>query len=222
MSDISSTSSSSANASDLAAGQANLTSSYSTFLTLLTTQLQNQDPTSPMDTNAFTQQLVAMTGVQQQLLTNNLLEQMVSNSATGSVASSVNLIGQNVTAITSSATLTSGSATWNYTMPSTAASGWATVSDSSGATVWSGAVSQLSAGNDTFTWNGENQSGVQQSNGGAYSLSISATDSSGNAVTPTLYTTGVVNSLQSVNGVAEATIGTTQVPISSITSVTGS
>ena len=62
MSDVSSTSSSSSNASDLAAGQANLTSSYSTFLTLLTTQLQNQDPTSPMDTNAFTQQLVAMTG----------------------------------------------------------------------------------------------------------------------------------------------------------------
>ena len=107
-------------------------------------------------------------------------------------------------------------------MPSTAASGTATISDSSGTAVWSGSLSQLSSGNDSFTWNGENQSGVQQANGGAYSLSITAADSSGNAITPTLYTTGVVTSLQSVNGVAEATVGATQVPISSITAVTGS
>ena len=42
--------------------QQTLTSSYNTFLTLLTTQLKHQDPTSPLDTNAFTQQLVQMTG----------------------------------------------------------------------------------------------------------------------------------------------------------------
>ena len=48
-------------------GQVQLSSDYNTFLQLLTTQLKNQDPLSPMDTNTFTQQLVAMNGVQQQL-----------------------------------------------------------------------------------------------------------------------------------------------------------
>jgi flagellar basal-body rod modification protein FlgD len=223
MTDISSTSSTgnaTTNASNLAAGQANLSSSYSTFLTLLTTQLQNQDPTSPMDTNAFTQQLVAMTGVQQQLLTNELLQQMVTNSS-GSVSNSVNLIGQNVTASTNSSTLSGGSATWNYNLPATAAQGTATITNSAGTAVWSGALSNLAAGNDSFTWNGQTLTGTQLPDGGTYALSIGAADPTGAAITPTISISGVVKSIQTVGGVTQATIGATQVPVSSISAVTG-
>jgi flagellar basal-body rod modification protein FlgD len=223
MTDIAPTTSStnaSSNAANLAAGQANLSSSYSTFLTLLTTQLQNQDPTSPMDTNAFTQQLVAMTGVQQQLLTNQLLQQMVTNSS-GSVANSVNLIGQNVTASTNGATLSGGSATWNYNLPATAAQATATISNSSGTAVWSGALSNLAAGNDSFSWNGQTLTGAQLPDGGTYSLSIAAADSTGAAITPTISISGVVKSIQTVGGVTQATVGVTQVPVSSISAVNG-
>ncbi len=224
MTDVSTTTSTgnaTTNAANIAAGQANLSSSYSTFLTLLTTQLQNQDPTSPMDTNAFTQQLVSMTGVQQQLLTNELLQQMVTNGS-GSVSSSVNLIGQNVTASTSNATLSGGSATWNYNLPATAAQATATITNSAGTAVWSGPLSNLSAGNDSFTWNGQNVSGSQLADGGTYTLSIAAADSSGAAITPTISISGVVKSIQSVSGVTQATVGATQVPVTSITGVTGS
>src|SRR5271156_1485485 len=75
---------------------ASLASNSQTFLTLLTTQLKNQDPTSPLDTNQFTQQITQMTGVEQQLLSNQLLQQLVS--AQGGVASAANLIGETVTA----------------------------------------------------------------------------------------------------------------------------
>ena len=224
MTDVSTTTSTgnaTTNAANIAAGQANLSSSYSTFLTLLTTQLQNQDPTWPMDTNAFTQQLVSMTGVQQQLLTNELLQQMVTNGS-GSVSSSVNLIGQNVTASTSNATLSGGSATWNYNLPATAAQATATITNSAGTAVWSGPLSNLSAGNDSFTWNGQNVSGSQLADGGTYTLSIAAADSSGAAITPTISISGVVKSIQSVSGVTQATVGATQVPVTSITGVTGS
>jgi flagellar basal-body rod modification protein FlgD len=208
--------------SNLAAGVSNLTDSYSTFLTLLTTQLQNQDPTSPMDTNTFTQQLVSMTGVQQQLLTNELLQQMVNNNTSGAVAGSVDLIGQNVTATSSNATLSGGQASWNYNLPSTAASGTATISNANGQAVWTGSLSSLSSGSNTFTWNGQTLNGTQLPDGGTYSLAITAADSTGAAVTPTISISGVVNSLQTVNGVAEASVGGTLVPLSSISGVTGS
>jgi flagellar basal-body rod modification protein FlgD len=218
----SSTTSTTSTQAQINSSQASLNSSYSTFLTLLTTQLQNQDPTAPMDSNTFTQELVSMNGVQQQLLTNQLLQQVVNNSSGASVASSVNLIGQSVTAASANATLSGGSATWTYSMPTTAAQGTALISDANGNTVWTGALSQLSAGNDSFTWNGRTTSGSQLADGGTYTLSISAADASGAAVKPTISISGVVQSLQQVNGVAEAQVGATLVPLSSITGVKGS
>ena len=77
-------------------GLSSIASNFQSFLTLLTTQLRNQDPTSPLDTNQFTQQVTQMTGVQQQLLSNQLLQQLVQTQ--GSVTSSANLIGMTVTA----------------------------------------------------------------------------------------------------------------------------
>ena len=116
-------SSSSSTATDLAAGQSQLNTTYSSFLTLLTAQLQNQDPLSPMDTNSFTQQLVSMNGVQQQLLTNNLLQTLVNQwTGAGSIGGAVNLIGKSVTAQSSVQALQNGSATWTYNLPSAAAS----------------------------------------------------------------------------------------------------
>jgi flagellar basal-body rod modification protein FlgD len=218
---VANTGTSASNAANLASGQASLSSSYSTFLTLLTTQLQNQDPTSPMDTNTFTQQLVSMTGVQQQLLTNQLLQTMVNNSSSGSVSSAVGMIGQNVTADTSLGTLSGGQATWNYSLPTAAASATATITDPNGNVVWSGPLSGVASGNNTFTWNGQTTAGAQLADGGTYSVAITATDSSGGAITPTVSITGTVKSVQQVSGVTEVLIGATAVPVSSIVSDTG-
>jgi flagellar hook assembly protein FlgD len=91
-------SSSSANSTALSlnSGLASLAGNFQSFLTLLTTQLKNQDPTSPLDTSQFTQQITQMTGVEQQLLSNQLLQQLVSTQ--GSVSSSANLLGDTITA----------------------------------------------------------------------------------------------------------------------------
>jgi flagellar hook assembly protein FlgD len=90
------TSTASANSLSVNNSLASLADNFNSFLTLLTTQLKNQDPTSPLDTNQFTQQITQMTGVEQQLLSNQLLQQLVS--AQGGVASAANLIGETVTA----------------------------------------------------------------------------------------------------------------------------
>src|SRR5579864_9548824 len=67
-----------------------LSGNFSTFLTLLTTQLKNQDPTSPMDSNEFTQQLVEFSQVEQQINTNTNLNTLITQgqSQIGSYATS--------------------------------------------------------------------------------------------------------------------------------------
>jgi flagellar basal-body rod modification protein FlgD len=93
----SSTSSASANALSINNGLASLAGNFQSFLTLLTTQLQNQDPLNPTDTNQFTQQITQMTGVEQQLISNQLLQQLVSAQG-GGLTAAAGLIGDNVTA----------------------------------------------------------------------------------------------------------------------------
>jgi len=80
----------------LNSGLASLASNFQSFLSLLTTQLQNQDPLNPTDTNQFTEQITQMTGVQEQLLTNNLLQQLVTEQ-TG-IGQGASLLGDVVTA----------------------------------------------------------------------------------------------------------------------------
>src|SRR3982750_3131922 len=98
-----------------ALGRARLAENFDTFLSLLTTQLKNQDPLSPLDSNQFTQQLVQMTGVEQQLLTNDLLKKLVGNTATG-VSTAVSMIGKEVRAERADAGMKDGKANWTYSL----------------------------------------------------------------------------------------------------------
>lgn len=77
-------------------GLASLANNFQSFLSLLTTQLQNQDPLNPTDTNQFTQQITQMTGVEQQLMSNQLLQQLVAEQ--GGLTTAAGLIGKHVTA----------------------------------------------------------------------------------------------------------------------------
>src|ERR1700722_6648255 len=104
-------------ASQVNSGLTGLTSNFQSFLSLLTTQLQDQDPTSPVDPNQFTQQIVQMTGVQQQLLTNNLLTTLVGQGQSG-MNGPVSYIGKEGMATSANQNLSSGSATWDYQLGS--------------------------------------------------------------------------------------------------------
>lgn len=90
------TSSASAGSLSINNGLASLAGNFQSFLTLLTTQLRNQDPLNPTDTNQFTQQITQMTGVEQQLVSNQLLQQLIAQQ-TG-VSAGASLIGDTITA----------------------------------------------------------------------------------------------------------------------------
>jgi flagellar basal-body rod modification protein FlgD len=95
-------------------GLAALAGNFQSFLTLLTAQLKNQDPLNPTDTNQFTQQITQMSGVEQQLLSNQLLQQLVS--AQGGVTAAANLIGDKITATEASTTSSVGTQTISGTV----------------------------------------------------------------------------------------------------------
>src|SRR3990170_788928 len=78
--------------------RASIANNFDQFLTLLTTQLKNQSPLDPLDTNQFTAQLVQFAGVEQQLKTNETLTSLLSLNAAGTATSAVGFIGSTITA----------------------------------------------------------------------------------------------------------------------------
>src|ERR1700675_2201733 len=79
-----------------AVGSQQLAGNFDTFLKLLTTQLQNQDPLSPLDTNQFTQQLVEFASVEQQVNMNSNLQTLISMQQSSESLQALQLVGDNV------------------------------------------------------------------------------------------------------------------------------
>ena len=183
------------NASTQMAGQnKSIADDFDTFLLLLTTQLQNQDPTSPMDTNQFTSQLVDFASVEQQLKSNTHLESLVNMALAGSTNSVVSYLGQEVTVGGTTAQLTNGEANWRYSLGTDAASTTLTVTNTAGETVLTTA-GNTAQGSHEFNWGGRNQGG-QLVQDGVYSLTVKAQDIGGNTITSSTTVTGVVNSIE--------------------------
>src|SRR5512140_2916220 len=114
-----------------------LAGNFQTFLTLLTTQLQNQNPLDPLDTNQFTQQLVQFAGVEQQLKTNDQLTSLVSLQKTAQSTQALGFVGKTAVVDGSTAALTKGSGAWKLGVP-TNANVSISITNSVGQTVFSG------------------------------------------------------------------------------------
>lgn len=198
--------------------QSELSGNFNTFLQLLTTQLQNQDPLSPMDSNQFTQQLVEFSQVEQQINTNSNLQNLLSlsQSLTNNIA--MGFLGKNVVLSDGSATLSGGTANWTYGLDNLASSTTLTVSDSSGKVVYTQS-GETAAGTHTFAWNGQDNSGNQLPDG-MYSLAVSATGANGSAVTTSVASKGLVSGVDLTGSSPQLVIGTAEVPLSSASLVT--
>src|SRR4026208_2174381 len=81
-----------ANATD----QATLANNFNTFLQLLTTQLKNQNPLDPLDTNQFTHQLVQCAQVEQQMRQNDRLATLISIEKSAQATVALSYVGQTV------------------------------------------------------------------------------------------------------------------------------
>lgn len=164
---------------------------FQTFLTLLTTQLQNQNPLDPLDTNQFTQQLVQFAGVEQQLKSNDQLKALVALEKSAQSTNALIYVG-NTVAVDGSTQKFDGSATWNLKAAKSATTA-ITITNSAGQTVYSGTFT-LGEGNASFVWDGKGNDGTQWP-AGAYKLTATAKDSAGKDVGIDTEIQGIVDSV---------------------------
>ena len=169
-----------------------LAGNFQTFLTLLTTQLKNQNPLDPLDTNQFTQQLVQFAQVEQQLKQNEQLAALVAMERTAQATTALAYVGQTVVVDGHTAALKDGQATWSFVAPKPVAAA-ITVKSATGQTVYSGNFT-INTGTQNFTWDGRDNSGVKWPDGN-YTLSVTAKDASGQSVAISSEVQGVVDSV---------------------------
>lgn len=156
-----------------------IASNFTTFLQLLTTQLKNQNPLDPLDTNQFTQQLVQFAQVEQQMKSNDQLSSLVSLEKSAQASTALAYVGSTVVVDGSTSPLANGSATWNLnvTKPSTAT---IVIKDESGQTVYSGTYG-VNPGNQQFVWDGRGNDGTLRPDGN-YTLTATALDANQQSV----------------------------------------
>jgi flagellar basal-body rod modification protein FlgD len=193
-----------------------LAGNFQTFLTLLTTQLQNQNPLDPLDTNQFTQQLVEFAQVEQQLKSNDQLTTLVSLQQTAQATQALNFVGSTAVVDGSTAALTNGSANWSLNAPKPVNAHIA-ITNSTGQTVFSGDYT-LNAGSQVFPWNGRGNDGTQWPDGN-YTISVTATDASGQTAAVATQIEGTVDSVDLTKTPPTLSIGGQDYTISQVKQV---
>jgi flagellar basal-body rod modification protein FlgD len=205
---INSTAASSAQ-STAATGTANsltqLASNFTDFLSLLTTQLQNQDPSSPMDTNQFTSELVQFTSVQEQINTNTTLNQLLTAAQGQQLSQASSLVGQTAQFTSTSLPLQNGTGQVDFQSP-TAQPVQIAISTPSGAAVTTQVIKAASGAN-TWNWNGTNSAG-QQMPDGPYTVSVTTLSATGNGTAVPFTVMGTITGAEQQNGAVQLMFGT--------------
>jgi flagellar basal-body rod modification protein FlgD len=196
---------------------ASLSGDYQNFLTLLTTQLQNQDPLSPMDTNQFTQQLVEFSGVEQQINGNNKLDQLIGLQSTANAYGAVGFVGTQVAASSDQLPVQNGSGRFDYDIEHNSSSALLKITNSSGQLVM---VKQVDStvGTHPVSWDGTDFNGDQLPDG-AYTVAVSYQDSTGASYDAPITTYGTVDSAVISNGDVSLNMGAVSIPLDQVTNI---
>lgn len=181
-----------------------LTQNFDTFLTLLTTQLRNQDPLEPLDTEKFTEQLVQFSSVEQSIQTNQHLEALIALQTSSANETALAMVGRVASVNSDIATLTNESAEWTYALPADAAAASVKVLDMRGAVVAT-LNGPTGAGKHAIKWDGETDNGVRAEQG-AYRLVVEALDAEGAPITAAISSRGLVNAVAFDGGAPEIEI----------------
>ncbi|MDB5318054.1 MAG: hypothetical protein JWO24_3898 [Rhodospirillales bacterium] len=193
---------------------------FNTFLTLLTTQLKNQSPTDPLDTNQMTAQLVQFASVEQQITTNQNLTQLLSLQQNSALTAAAALVGKRVEVESERLSLQNGSAGLRLPAAGTAMAARVTVSDGAGRVVRLVDVPLATSASD-WAWDGRSNAGVRQADG-AYRVAVAGigTDGQPTGTPPTFTVLGTATgATRNSTGVA-LSLGALSLPYGQLRSVT--
>jgi flagellar basal-body rod modification protein FlgD len=193
-----------------------LTSNFGDFLKLLMTQLQNQDPTSPMDTNQFTSQLVQFASVEQQITANASLTQLIQLTQAGELMQSSAMMGKQVTVQSDHLPLQNGTGSLTFTAPAT---GPAVITVTTDAGVKIQEVSlNAAAGANTWTWDGTNSAG-QKVTDGSYKVSVMGGPAGSTPSALPFIVSGTATGVRNQNNTTQLELGMLTVDFGKVVSV---
>ncbi|MEO1249330.1 MAG: flagellar hook assembly protein FlgD [Pseudomonadota bacterium] len=185
--------------------RAQLNETIDNFLLMLTTQLQNQDPLSPMDNTEFTNQLIGFSTVEQLINQNEKMDQFLESQSNSEINALIGYVGLDVEAPGSTFDYVEGTAEMSYDVPNQATSSEISILDEFGRVVWRATGSSLSGKHD-FQWDGQTLSG-QPAEPGTYRISVAALDAEGERIDAQTYTTGRVTGLETTDRGVQLRIG---------------
>ena len=196
-----------------------LSGNFNDFLKLLMTQLQNQDPTAPMDTNTFTTQLVQFSSVEQQINTNTSLTTLIQATQGGSLLQASEMMGKAVQATSDHLALQGGKAGVGFTL-SAPQQVTVSVANEAGTVLRTGTVSGTSGAN-TWAWDGKDSSGRTLPDG-SYRVAVTSVGSAGATQAVPFTVSGTATGVQRTNGALAVQMGGLSVDLSQVQSVGGS
>ncbi|MEQ8196089.1 MAG: flagellar hook capping FlgD N-terminal domain-containing protein [Rhodospirillales bacterium] len=201
------------------AGQAQqkLNEDLNQFLTLLITQLENQDPLDPMDSGEFTTQLVQFASVEQQIQQNANLEQLISLQSANLVTDMTNLLDTTIEATGQNFPLEGGQAEFTYALANNARETTVSIRNSAGLTVFT-TPGEISAGKHNFVWDGKDSLGNTLPDG-QYTAIVNAKNIDGNLMDVSHTVFGRVTGAGVENSVLTLFLGTTPVSMDSLLSI---
>jgi flagellar basal-body rod modification protein FlgD len=203
-----------------------LAQNFDTFLTLLTTQLKNQDPTSTMESDKFTDQLSQFAQVEQGIQSNKNLENLLAMQSQQRQLSALSYVGAEIEAVGDTNWLEDGGELkYKYNISPEVPRLQLQVQDQSGKTVYSEDLTDVS-GLQNFTWDGKNNSGVAQAEG-AYTLVLKPMAANGDTFKdekgkPASMAIGIIGNVDSVDIGDDdiyLRIGDVSVPFGTLTNV---
>jgi len=165
------------------------------FLTLMLAQLKNQDPTSPVDSNQFLNQLASLSTVQGITQLNTSFGALSTSLVSSQALQASSLLGHQALVSSKTANLTAnGSVSGAVDVPQTTSQAVVNISDSSGALVRQINLGAQSTGLANFSWDGKLQDGSQAA-AGQYTLSAQFAGATSGATAASTYVNGVVQSV---------------------------
>ncbi|MCQ8279110.1 flagellar biosynthesis protein FlgD [Acetobacteraceae bacterium KSS8] len=194
-----------------------LTSNYNQFLTLLTAQLQHQDPTSPTDTSSFTSELAQFAGVEEQIKTNTNLSQLIALNQTSEMSQSSSFVGKQAVLSSSQMALQNATGTLQFNLPTAETVGIA-VTNSAGAVV-ANRSADIPAGTSTWTWNGKDDAGNTLPDG-TYDVAVVTPNASGGSSAVPFNVIGTITGIaKNANGGVNVQMGSTSADMSEVISL---
>lgn len=189
------------------------------FMKLFIAQLQYQDPLKPQDPSAMLDQLSQLSLVEQSYNSNTALKDLLAAQNNSINLTALSFIGKDVKANGNITTFDGSTpAALEFSLPLAAASAQVSIKDGSGNTVKTATLGSRNTGNNSFLWDGRDNSGALLP-AGAYAFSITATSASGTAISATTYTTGRINGVNLAGSTPQLNIGDSSVALSDVISV---